>query len=188
MTTLKDYILHQLREIKREMLAAIEGLAEDDLAWLAAEDQGPIAWIVQHCCANVDFFIHKGITGQFCLEHEPRFLLWPLPPRRPDDAYPPRSELAERWSRLLDAGAAALESAGPERLQEPSATSRPTAEERAELRTVSPELTMADRCPCPGSQRELAHRSARDRIIEKARGGRGHDAISAIPHRYSPAC
>ena len=125
MTTLKDYILHQLREIKREMLAAIEGLAEDDLAWLAAEDQGPIAWIVQHCCANVDFFIHKGITGQFCLEHEPRFLLWPLPPRRPDDAYPPRSELAERWSRLLDAGAAALESAGAERLQEPSASSRP---------------------------------------------------------------
>ena len=122
---LKEYILHQLRETQREMLAAIEGLDEDDLVWLGAPDEGPIAWIVQHCCVNVDFFIHKGITGEWCLEHEPRFRAWPLPDRLPGDVYPPLAELVERWTTLLDASAQALDSIPDERLEEPSRSSMP---------------------------------------------------------------
>ncbi len=124
--TLTEYILHQLREIQREMLLAIGSLSEEDLTWLGAGEQGPIAWIVQHCCVNVDFFIHKGITGEVCLEHEPRFLAWPLPERKPDDEYPPLRELIERWTKLLDASVQALEDLPEERLQEPNRSSNPS--------------------------------------------------------------
>jgi hypothetical protein len=125
MTDLKAYILHQLRETKRELLVAIEGLSEDDLISHEPGGHSPIAWIVQHCCVNVDFFIHRGITGKLCLDHEQRYLAWPLIEPQPGDDYPPLATLQDRWSRLLDASGAALEQLGVERLQEMSRSSRP---------------------------------------------------------------
>lgn len=125
MTTLKGYILHQLREMKREMLAAVEGLSEEDLTSHEPGGHSPIAWIVQHCCSNVDFFIHRGSTGQFFLQHDRRFLTWPLIDPKPGDEYPPPAELVERWSSLWDAATAALEALPEERLQQPSRSANP---------------------------------------------------------------
>jgi hypothetical protein len=123
--TLKDYILHQLREMKREMQAAIDGLSEEDLTSHEPGLRNPIAWIVQHCCVNVDFFIYRGITDEFCLEHEEKHLRWPLETPQPGDSYPPLDKLIERWTRLLDASVQALEALPEEQLQEPSRRSRP---------------------------------------------------------------
>jgi hypothetical protein len=125
MMTLKEYILHQLREMKREMLVAIEGLSKEDLTSHEPGGHSPIAWIVQHCLVNVDFFIHKGITGEFCLEHEERFRAWPLIEPKPGDRYPAPSELVERWTTLLDASIETLEAVTDERLQEASRSSDP---------------------------------------------------------------
>ena len=123
--TLKQYILHQLREIRREMLTALEGLSEEELVAHEPEGRSPIAWIVEHCCANVDFFLHRGITGRFCVEHDRRFLAWPIIEPQPGDSYPPPEELAARWTRVMDASLEALESLPEEGLQEPSKSSRP---------------------------------------------------------------
>jgi hypothetical protein len=106
------------------MLVAIEGISRDDLEYLEPE-HGPIAWIVQHCCANVDFFIHRGITGGFCLEHEHRFRAWPLIEPQPGDLYPPLPQLIERWTRLLYTSIQVFDGLSEERLQEPSRSSDP---------------------------------------------------------------
>ena len=126
MTDLKTYVLHQLREIKREMLKAVEGLSQDDLTSHEPGDHSPIAWIVQHCCVNIDFFVHKGITGQLHLDHDERFLTWPLTDPKPGDAYPSAAELADRWRGICDAAGKALEGIPPERLQQPSRSSDPS--------------------------------------------------------------
>lgn len=120
MTDLKQFIIHQLREIRREMLAALAGLSDEELVSHEPNLRNPVAWIVQHCCVNVDFFIHKGITGDFHLEHPRRMLGWPLSPPKPGDPYPPAAELADRWSRLLDASVKLLEGLTVEQLHQPS--------------------------------------------------------------------
>jgi len=118
MKTLKDCLVHQLREMKREMLKAIQDLGPEDLTSHEPGDHSPIAWIVEHCCGNLDFFIHKGITGRFALEHEHRFLAWPIIEPRPGDAYRSLKELVDRWSQVCDASAAALGALPEQRLQE----------------------------------------------------------------------
>jgi hypothetical protein len=123
--TIKEYILHQLREIKREMLVAVEGLSEEDLQSHEPHGHSPVAWVVQHCCGNVDFFIHRGITGRNCLEHEHRFVAWPIIDPRPGDPYPSLDELTERWTRVMEASLEALESLTDEELQAPSKSSHP---------------------------------------------------------------
>jgi len=125
MTTLKDYILHQLREARREMLKAIDGLSPEVMASHAPGGHSPIAWIVCHCLVNVDFFIHSGITGEFGLEHDDRFRRWPLIEPAPGDAFPPPAELTDRWSRLLDASCAAVESLPDDALQQPGKSANP---------------------------------------------------------------
>ena len=120
--TLKQYLLHQLREIRREMLVAIEGLSAEDLTSHEPGGHSPIAWIVQHCVLNVDYFIHRAVTERLCLHHDRQFLTWPLIEPQPGDEYPPLGELVERWTTVLNASLAALESIPEERLQEPSPT------------------------------------------------------------------
>ncbi len=123
--TLQEYILHQLREMKREMLEAVAGFSEEDVRSHEPGDHNPVAWMVQHCCVNVDFLIHRGLTGEFFLEHEDRFLAWPLPEPSPGDRYPPLAELKERWITLMDAAVAALQAAPEDRLQEASRSADP---------------------------------------------------------------
>ncbi len=101
--TLKEYILHQMREAKREMLAALEGLSAEDLTSHEPCGHWPIAWIVQHCCGNMDAFLHRPLTGRAFLEHEERYHKWPMVEPQPGDAYPGLPELVERWTSLWDA-------------------------------------------------------------------------------------
>jgi hypothetical protein len=124
MTDLKGFIIHQLRELRREMLAALDGLSDEELTSHEPNLRNPIAWIVQHCCLNVDFFINKGIRGELFLQHAPNFLARPSPTPKPGDPYPSGAELRDRWSKLLDAGATALEGLTAEQLQQPSCCAR----------------------------------------------------------------
>ena len=118
--TLKEYVLHQLREIKREMLAAIRDLSPDDLTSHQPCGHWPIAWIVQHCCGNVDGFLHRHLAGIAFLEHDRRFYSRPMIEPRPGDDYPDLATLIERWSTLMDAVVALFESMPSEKLQEQS--------------------------------------------------------------------
>jgi hypothetical protein len=120
MTTLKAFILHQLREMQREMLLAIDDLSDDDLTSHEPGNHNPIAWIVEHCISNVDFCLHKGITGEFRIPHDPRFTTWPLIEPKPGDPYPAVPELIERWRTVTDASIALVNNLPEERLQEPS--------------------------------------------------------------------
>ena len=145
--TLKEYVLHQMREMKREILAAVEGLSDEDVRSHDPGNHNPIAWMMQHCCVNVDFLIHKGLTGKFFLEHEQSFLDWPLKKPKPGDSYPTVTELTERWSTLLDAAAAQLKAA-PEGF-----------EDNASL-AVGPEETLGESC-----LRSINHQNAHVRQI-----------------------
>lgn len=100
---MKEFILHQMAEAKREMIEAIRDLPPGVLSSLEPAKHWPIAWIVQHCCFNVDFFLHVHMTGKYCLEHEARFKGWPLREPEAADEYPPPEKLIERWSAVWDA-------------------------------------------------------------------------------------
>ena len=125
MTSLKAYVIHQLREMKREMTAVLEGLSDKDLTLRGSGGHGPIAWIVQHCCVNVDFFIHRGIKGEFFLDHEERFLAWPLIEPGAKDTYPPGAELIDRWTSVCDAAVAGLGDMPEDNLQDPGKSADP---------------------------------------------------------------
>jgi len=100
--TLNKYILHQMAEAKREMVEAIKGLPSNVLSSHEPAGHWPIAWIVQHCCLNADFFLHHHMTGKFILEHEDRFKGWPLKEPKTEDQYPVAEKLIERWSTVWD--------------------------------------------------------------------------------------
>ena len=114
--TIKTFILHQLREMKREVLAAIEGLSEEDLTSHEPGNHWPIAWIVQHCCSNVDIALYKMIKEKLLLDHEKRFRTWPLIEPRPEDEYPPLGELQQRWSSITDEAIREIEKIDESRL------------------------------------------------------------------------
>ena len=116
--TLKEYILHQTREARREMLIAVEGLSGEDLSSLEPGGHWPVAWIVQHCCQNVDRFLYSAIEGRNSLDQNRRFSGRPDQEPRPGDEYPPPEELAGKWSGLLDSVIAGLEKLPDEKLQE----------------------------------------------------------------------
>jgi len=125
MTNLKDYILHQVQEIKREMLTAIDGLSQEDLASHQPGAHSPIAWIVEHCLSNMDLFVHQGVTGRLAIDHEHRFMAWPIIDPKPGDPYPSLDELKARWTKVMDACAGALESLEEADLQRRSKSARP---------------------------------------------------------------
>lgn len=117
--TLKSYILHQMREIKREVLAAITDLSDDDLQSFEPCGHWPIAWIVQHCCGIIDSFIYKHITGKAFLIHDVEKIAWPFKVEpKPEDIYPSSIILIERWSTLLEASIAMLEHLDEEKYQD----------------------------------------------------------------------
>ena len=116
--TLKEYILHQVGEARREMLAAVEDLSVDDLTSLEPVGHWPVAWIFQHCCQNVDRFLYAGIEGTNSLEQDRRFSGRPDREPGPGDKYPSLEELKERWAGLLDAVIRGLKKMPDDKLQE----------------------------------------------------------------------
>lgn len=117
--TFKEYILHQLKEIKREMLNAINDLSKEDLVAFEPCGHWPIAWIVQHCCGIIDSYIYKHITGKAFLTHDVERIAYPFKIEpKPEDVYPELSVLLERWSTLLDASIEQIGSLSEETLND----------------------------------------------------------------------
>ena len=163
--TLKEYVLHQLREMKREMLESIDGMDAAALAFDDSASHSPAAWVVQHACANVDYFLHKGLTGRFAIDHEPRYLSRPLIGPEPGDEYPSPEELVDRWRSVCEAAIGALDNATEARLQEPT-------------RVVQPEEALVESC-----LRVINHQNAHMRQIWCLRGLQGEK--NKYPHQQT---
>ena len=104
--TLKQYILHQLREMQREMATAIRGLSPEHLQTCLPGKKNHVAWIVQHCCANVDIWLCRPTTGDFAIEHTDRFISWPVSPPEDGEQFPNAEILLDRWTCVTDTGIA----------------------------------------------------------------------------------
>jgi len=120
--TLKQYILHQLREMQREMATALTGLTQDQLQTCPTGQNLHIAWMAQHCCANVDIWLHRAITGNFAISHSDRFINWPPPPPGESEPFPDAQTLLDRWMRVSEAAISAIESLDEEDLHKPGQT------------------------------------------------------------------
>jgi uncharacterized damage-inducible protein DinB len=107
---LKRVILHQLREMQREMALAISGLSSEHLEARLPGRRNSIAWIVQHCCANVDIWLHRSTMGEFAIQHTDRFITWPVSPPEEGESFPDANTLLDRWARATEAGISAIAS------------------------------------------------------------------------------
>ena len=108
--TLSVYIVHQLRELRREVLAAVDGLSQDDICSHDPGDHWPIAWILQHLSLNVDRFLYSPHSGSLLLDHEENMLARPRVEPKPGDPYPLKSELTRKWNTIMDAAVDVIES------------------------------------------------------------------------------
>ncbi len=93
---MKNYILYQLKEIKRELIDSITGLSSNDLISFSPSKHWPIAWVVLHCLRNVDKWLISNITGEFVLKHDEIFEAWPPEKPKEDYLYPDLIELTKR--------------------------------------------------------------------------------------------
>ena len=116
---LKKYILHQLREMQREMTVALRGLSPEQLHARPPGQKNHIAWIVQHCCINVDALLHRSTTGRFAISHTDRFLDWPTSPPGDGEQFPDANALLDRWTHVTEGGIAAIASLDEAQLLEP---------------------------------------------------------------------
>ena len=101
--TLTQYVVHQLREMQREMAIAVAGLSSEELQRRAPGQATHIAWIAQHCCANTDKWLHRPITGGYAIEHTERFTCWPVSPPEEGEPFPDPAALLDRWMRVTEA-------------------------------------------------------------------------------------
>ncbi|MCX8129744.1 MAG: DinB family protein [Clostridia bacterium] len=101
--TLKQYIIKQLIEIKQVMERTMNGLKNEDLTSHEPCNHWPIAWNIQHCCGGIDLLLYKHITGGLFLEHDVDRIAYPFKfEPKPNDSYPPLTELETRWTSLMD--------------------------------------------------------------------------------------
>lgn len=116
--TFREYMLHQLREMRRELLDSVSDLDEEDLHSFEPVGHWPVAWIAEHCTDVADIFLyaplHGGRLHRYAEHVEGRSKREP----RPGDAYPPLAEVESRWKAVCDAVIAHVESADEAGLQE----------------------------------------------------------------------
>lgn len=117
MIDLKLFISYQLKEMKRELLAALEGLSEEDLTSHEPCGHWPVAWVAEHCSDVADKFLYHPIKGALFLEHDPAIVNWPKAAPQPGHAYRSRDEIARRWETLCDAILELHEAMSPDDLQ-----------------------------------------------------------------------
>lgn len=122
MITLKEYILCQMREMKREMLTALSGLNQSDLAFTGPGNELPIGWVVQHCMCVIDTMLVYHISGKKLLRYPPGIDKYPIDPPPPNYAAPLVVDLENEWLNLMDHAIALLRSVDDEQLQSQSAT------------------------------------------------------------------
>ncbi len=115
--TFSTYVLHQLKEMKRELLTAIEGLEGEDLTSFEPAGHWPVAWIAEHCTQVADWFLIQSVTGAMQLEYEEQVGNWTEREPREGDSYPPASEIASRWASVCDTITSYVEQATEAELQ-----------------------------------------------------------------------
>ena len=100
--TFKEYILHQLREMKRELLTALEDVPAADLFSFEPCNHWPIGWIAEHCTEVADGFLHLPVQNERMYDYEPQVADWPHREPRPGDSYPDPAAIVGRWTGMCD--------------------------------------------------------------------------------------
>jgi hypothetical protein len=103
MIKLKDFILYQIKEMKRELSDALAGLREEDLVSHDPAGHWPVAWIAEHCSDVADKFLFASVKGKLFLDHDPVIVNWPKVAPQPGYRYLSGSEITRRWETLCDA-------------------------------------------------------------------------------------
>jgi len=116
--TLKEYVLHQLREMKRELLISLKDVSADDMFSFEPVGHWPVGWIADHCTQVADAFLVAPLNGAQMLEYADQVQNWTTREPVPGDAYPPPAEIADRWSRVCDRIVAHVERTDESKLQE----------------------------------------------------------------------
>jgi hypothetical protein len=114
--TFTDYVLHQLREMKRELLFAIEDVAPEDLFSFEPMNHWPVGWIAEHCTEVADKLLHKSVTGDYMHDYHEQVANWTQREPVPGDPYPTSDEIARRWADLCDWVVARVETGGTDAL------------------------------------------------------------------------
>jgi hypothetical protein len=115
--TFKEYMLHQLREMRRELLTATTGLEGEDLTSFEPAGHWPVAWITEHCTEVADKFLYKPLHGKSLLEYPPHIGAWTKREPKPGDEYPELDEMQSRWCRVCDTAIGFVEGASDEEIQ-----------------------------------------------------------------------
>ena len=113
--TLQEYILNEMKDMKRTLLFALDGLSREDLTSMEPAGHWPVAWIAMHLAAAMDTFVNFELTGQYTIEHDKRVSAWPFPEITPEDKWPQLSEIVSNWQKVMDKvneNIAALDDAG----------------------------------------------------------------------------
>ena len=98
----KEYVLHQLREMKRELLTAIADVEVDDMYSFEPVGHWPIGWIAEHCTQVADARLVAPLQGQQMLEYAEQVQNWGTREPRPGDEYPGPAGIARRWRDVCD--------------------------------------------------------------------------------------
>ncbi len=117
--TQKDYILNQYYQGKHELLQAIDGLTDEQLRAMPL-DHWPIAWVVQHLCLAIDYFIIRGNTGEMMQGYDARFTHQPPEKPTPLDVFPRIEEMKKGWSELMDRAIEIIGNLNDEEMDAPS--------------------------------------------------------------------
>jgi len=112
----REYILHQLREMKRELLTALADVEGEDLISFEPCGHWPVAWIAEHCSEVGDGILCEPI-GEPVNQYAEHVAHWQRCEPKPGDAYPPREEIESRWVAVCDRIISYVEAASNEDLQ-----------------------------------------------------------------------
>jgi hypothetical protein len=115
--TFKEYILHQLREMRRELLTATEDLDENDLISFDPAGHWPIAWITEHCTEVADRYLYGPVHGSMQHTYEAHVGNWRNQEPKPGDQYPNILGLRNRWKMVCDSVIDIVEAADEDELQ-----------------------------------------------------------------------
>jgi hypothetical protein len=115
--TFREYLLHQLREMRRELLTATDDLGGEDLTSFEPAGHWPIAWITEHCTEVADKFLYAPTHGATLHEYAPHVAKWTTIEPKPGDEYPSLAQMQNRWKMVCDAVISFVDSAKEEDLQ-----------------------------------------------------------------------
>lgn len=100
--TFKKYVLHQLREMRRELLTALEDVPGEAMTSFEPVGHWPIAWIAEHCTEVAEKLLVVPVKGERLLSYEEQVADWPNREPKPGDTYPAKAEIESRWKQVCD--------------------------------------------------------------------------------------